>query len=215
MQNDNKFIRKKSSNVVWHQVGVKKADREYKNNHKGIVVWFTGLPSSGKSTIATELQNSLFKLGCQVYILDGDNIRHGLNGDLGFSAEDREENIRRIGEVAKLFADAGFIAMTSFISPYQKDRNRARNLMDKGEFIEVFVKTDLAECEKRDPKGLYKKARSGQITQFTGISAPYEEPEDPEIVVNTQKNTKEECSQQILDYLIKNHYILDKTKPKI
>jgi len=213
MQNNNKFIRKKSSNVVWHQVGIKKADRENKNKHKGIVVWFTGLPSSGKSTIATELQNSLFKLSCQVYILDGDNIRHGLNGDLGFSAKDREENIRRIGEVAKLFADAGFIVMTSFISPYRKDRDRARSLMDEKGFVEVFVKTNLDECERRDPKGLYKKARSGEIPQFTGISAPYQEPENPEIIVDTQKNTKEECSQQILDYLIKNSYILAKAKP--
>ena len=212
MQEDNKPIGKKSSNVVWHQTGIEKGDRKKKNGHKGIVVWFTGLPSSGKSTIATELQANLFKWNCQVYVLDGDNIRHGLNGDLGFSPKDREENIRRIGEVAKLFVDAGFIVMTSFISPYQKDRDRARSLIGEEEFIEVFVKADLAECEKRDPKGLYKKARSGEIPQFTGIAAPYEEPDNPEIIVDTQKNTKEECAQIILDYLIKNNYIIESFK---
>ncbi|MBD3263717.1 MAG: adenylyl-sulfate kinase [Candidatus Omnitrophica bacterium] len=207
MQEESSRTRKKSSNVVWHQTGISKQDREKRNGHRGIVLWLTGLPSSGKSTIATELQAQVFEKGCQVYILDGDNIRHGLNGDLGFSPQDREENIRRIGEVAKLFADSGFIAMTSFISPYRKDRNRARSLMKEGEFIEVFVKTDVSECERRDPKGLYKKARSGQIPEFTGISAPYEEPQSPEITVDTEKHSKEECAKIILDYLMEKNII--------
>ena len=193
--------KQKSSNVTWHDTGISKEDRERSNRHKGVVLWFTGLPSCGKSTVATQVQRKLFERGFQSYILDGDNIRHGLNGDLGFSPEDREENIRRIGEVAHLFADAGMIAITSFISPYRKDRNRARNLMKDGEFIEVYVKTPLSVCEERDPKGLYKKAREGVIKEFTGVSAPYEEPENPEILIETEKISVDESAQKVLDYL--------------
>ena len=195
--------RKTSTNVTWHETGISKEDREERNGHKGCVIWLTGLSGCGKSTIATELQAQLFERGCQVYILDGDNIRHGLNGDLGFSPEDREENIRRIGEVAHLFADAGFIAITSFISPYRKDRDRARALMKEGEFIEVYVKAPLEVCEERDPKGLYKKARAGEIKEFTGISAPYEEPEKAEIVLDTAALDLEGEVRVMIEYMKK------------
>lgn len=197
----------KSTNIVWHESGISKQDRERRNKHKGAVIWLTGLPSSGKSTIAVELQAILFEMGCNTYILDGDNIRHGLNKDLGFSPQDRQENIRRIGEVAKLFADAGCLVITAFISPYRQDRKQARDILAKGDFIEVFVKADLEVCERRDPKGLYKKARAGIIKDFTGISAPYEQPENPEIIVDTGNQTKEESARTILNYLKYNHYI--------
>ncbi|MBU2265723.1 MAG: adenylyl-sulfate kinase, partial [Candidatus Omnitrophica bacterium] len=170
----------KSTNITWHESGVSKSDREQRNKNKGAVIWFTGLPSSGKSTIAVELQAMLFERDCQVYVLDGDNIRHGLNSNLGFSPQDREENIRRIGEVAKLFSDAGFLVITAFISPYRKDRDQVRKILSKSDFIEVFIKAGLSICEQRDPKGFYQKARSGVIKEFTGISAPYEEPQSPE-----------------------------------
>lgn len=199
--------RQKSTNVHWHDTQLTKADREKQNGHKGVVIWLTGLSGCGKSTIATGLQQSLFEKGCQAFILDGDNIRHGLNGDLGFSPEDRDENIRRIGEVAHLFAEAGVIAITSFISPYRKGRDRARNLNQPGEFIEVYVKAPLDVCEERDPKGLYKKARSGAIPEFTGISAPYEEPLNPEIVVDTAELSVEESVEHILNYLKTNQVI--------
>jgi len=201
---------KKSTNVIWHDTEITKADREKRNGHKGVVIWMTGLSGCGKSTVATELQKRLFERGCNVYILDGDNIRHGLNGDLGFSPEDREENIRRIGEVAKLFADAGTIAITSFISPYRKDRDKNRALLKEGEFIEVFVKASLEVCEKRDPKGLYKKARAGIIPEFTGISAPYEEPLNPELVIETDKLSVTESAQLVIDYLVDKQVISDK-----
>ncbi|MBN2017374.1 MAG: adenylyl-sulfate kinase [Candidatus Cloacimonetes bacterium] len=193
----------KSKNITWHESGISKEDREKQNSHKGVVIWLTGLSGSGKSTIAVELQAQLFEEGCQVFILDGDNIRHGLNKDLGFSPEDREENIRRIGEVAKLFADAGVIAITSFISPYRKDRDVNRELLPEGEFIEVYVQAPLDVCEERDPKGLYKKARAGIIPEFTGISAPYEAPLKPEIVIETDKLSVVESAQKILEYLKK------------
>jgi len=167
----------------------------------------TGLSACGKSTVATELQKQLFERGCNVYILDGDNVRHGLNGDLGFSPKDREENIRRIGQVAKLFAESGTIAITSFISPYRKDRDINRALMPDGEFIEIFVKASLAVCEERDPKGLYKKARAGIIPEFTGISAPYEEPLKPELVIETDKLSVEESVQKVIDYLLEKAII--------
>jgi len=197
----------KSKNITWHESGISKKDREEQNGHKGVVIWLTGLSGSGKSTIAVELQAQLFENNAQVFILDGDNIRHGLNKDLGFSPEDREENIRRIGEVAKLFTDAGMIAITSFISPYRKDRDANRELLPEGEFIEVYVKAPLDVCEKRDPKGLYKKARAGVIPEFTGISAPYEEPEDPEIIIDTDKLSVEESANKIIDYLRKKKII--------
>jgi len=197
----------KSKNITWHESGISKKDREEQNGHKGVVIWLTGLSGSGKSTIAVELQAQLFENNAQVFILDGDNIRHGLNKDLGFSPEDREENIRRIGEVAKLFTDAGMIAITSFISPYRKDRDANRELLPEGEFIEVYVKAPLDVCEKRDPKGLYKKARAGVIPEFTGISAPYEESEDPEIIIDTDKLSVEESANKIIDYLRKKKII--------
>jgi len=200
-QSKGKPDKQKSSNVTWHHTQITKEHREKRNKHKGVVLWLTGLSGSGKSTIATIIEQKLFDMGCQAYILDGDNIRHGLNGDLGFSPEDREENIRRIGEVAHIFADAGLIAVTSFISPYIKDRDRARSLNQQGDFIEAFVKAPLEVCEDRDPKGLYKKAREGIIKEFTGISAPYEEPENPELVIETDKMSPEQSADFIIDFL--------------
>ena len=199
--------RKKSTNVVWHDSVISKERREKKNGHKGVVVWLTGLSGCGKSTIANALQKRLFEMGTNVFILDGDNVRHGLNGDLGFSPEDREENIRRIGEVAHLFAESGTIAVTSFISPYRQDRDKARNLNEEGDFIEIHVTAPLSICESRDPKGLYKKARDGVISEFTGISAPYEEPENPEITLETDKLSVEESVDKIIDYFKKNDII--------
>ncbi|MBD3379065.1 MAG: adenylyl-sulfate kinase [Candidatus Omnitrophica bacterium] len=196
----------KSSNVVWHDHGIDKKQREERNGHKGLIIWFTGLPSSGKSTVASAVQKALFEKGCFTYILDGDNIRHGLNKDLGFSPGDREENIRRIGEVAKLFADAGAFALTAFVSPYRKGRDLVRELMEEGDFVEVYVKTSLEECEKRDVKGLYKKARCGEIPDFTGVSAPYEEPLKPEIIVDTDAESEQESAEKVLKYLRDNGY---------
>lgn len=197
----------KSKNITWHDLGISRQKREVKNGHKTACIWLTGLSCSGKSTIAVELQMCLFDMGCQVFILDGDNIRHGLNKDLGFSPEDRVENIRRIGEVAKLFTEAGFLVITAFISPYKKERDNARALFAKGDFLECFIKTDLATCEKRDTKGLYAKARRGEIKEFTGISASYEEPDDPEIVINNINETKDESAKHILDYLVGKGYV--------
>ncbi|HOL18971.1 MAG TPA: adenylyl-sulfate kinase [Candidatus Hydrogenedens sp.] len=190
----------KATNITWHQGDIKREDRERANGHQGAVVWFTGLSASGKSTLAHALENALFEKGYKTYVLDGDNIRHGLNKDLGFSPKDREENIRRIGEVARLFADAGVIVLTAFISPYRSDREKARKLNTKN-FIEVYVKCDIDLCEQRDPKGLYKKAKAGEIPEFTGISAPYEEPENPELVIDTGKYSVEEAVRILLDYL--------------
>ncbi|RMD81597.1 MAG: adenylyl-sulfate kinase [Candidatus Dadabacteria bacterium] len=197
----------KSKHIVWHQTTVTKEERERLSGHRGCTVWLTGLSGSGKSTLANMLEKALWERGVRAYVLDGDNIRHGLNKDLGFSPEDRAENIRRIGEVAALFTDAGVINITAFISPYREDRNRVRRLMKEGDFIEVFVDCDLAECERRDPKGLYKKARAGEIPEFTGVSAPYEPPENPEIVVNTAEQTPEESLAIILDYLESHGYL--------
>lgn len=191
----------KSKNIVWHHSHITKEDREKRQGYKSVVIWFTGLLSSGKSTIANELAYQLFKRRCNPYVLDGDNIRHGLNSNLGFSPEDRKENIRRIGEVAKLFVDAGMIVMTAFISLYRDDRDRVRRLFKKGEFIEIFVDCPLEVCEERDPKGHYKKARQGLIPEFTGISAPYEEPEHPEIVIDTHKNSVAESVAEVMWYL--------------
>jgi len=191
----------KATNITWHEGFVTRKDREKLNGHCGCVVWFTGLSGSGKSTLARLLELDLYKRGCHSYVLDGDNIRHGLNKNLGFSPEDREENIRRIGEVARLFADAGIIAITAFISPYRRDRNRARELNTEGSFIEIYCKCSIDECERRDTKGLYKKARAGEIKEFTGIDAPYEEPEKPEIVVDTEKETPEKCLEKIISFL--------------
>jgi len=186
--------------MVW--IMIMKEDRQNQNEHKSLVVWFTGLPCSGKSTLAEVLEKKLFKNKVKTYILDGDNVRKGLNKNLGFSPEDREENIRRLGEVSKLFVDAGVVAITAFISPYRKDRDLARTLVGKDEFIEVFVKCPVEVCEQRDVKGMYKKAKEGLIKEFTGISAPYEEPINPEIVVETDKMSIEECVDKIHSYLL-------------
>ena len=175
--------------------------RESRNGHLGCVLWLTGLSSAGKSTIATELERELFNLGRHAYVLDGDNIRHGLGSDLGFSPKDRTENIRRIGEVAKLFADAGVICITAFISPYREDRNLVRRILPAGRFIEVYVNAPLEVCEERDPKGLYAKARANEIKEFTGVSAPYESPLSPELELQTDQLTVAECVTRVLDYL--------------
>lgn len=188
----------KATNITWHEANVSQTDRENLLNQKGCVIWFTGLSGSGKSTLALEVESQLYQRGHLTYVLDGDNIRHGLNKNLGFSPEDREENIRRIGEVAKLFADAGVISMTAFISPYRADRDNARDLLDEGRFVEVFVDCPLAVCESRDTKGLYQKARAGEIKEFTGISAPYEAPTQPELTVNTSSQTLEECTECVI-----------------
>ncbi|HMO26176.1 MAG TPA: adenylyl-sulfate kinase [Tepidisphaeraceae bacterium] len=193
----------KATNITWHEGSVTREERQKLLNQKGVVVWMTGLSASGKSTIACILEQMLLHKGKAAYRLDGDNIRMGLNKNLGFSAEDRAENIRRIGEVAKLFADAGVIAITSFISPYRKDRDAARALLPAGEFIEVYVKVSLETAEQRDPKGLYKKARAGQIKGFTGIDDPYEAPETPEILIDTEKLNAESAARRILDELEK------------
>ena len=191
----------KSTNITWHQADITREDRERQNGHRAVTLWFTGLSGSGKSTLAHAVENALFEQGCRTYVLDGDNIRHGLNRNLGFSPEDREENIRRIGEVAKLFNDAGVIALTAFISPYRADRDKARAIAAEGSFMEIYVACDLAVCEERDPKGLYKKARAGEIKEFTGISAPYEEPAAAELVVDTGKETLEESTAKVLAML--------------
>lgn len=200
-QEEKKHEREKSSNIVWHDTVVTKEEREEKKGHKGVVLWFTGLSGCGKSTLAREVEKRLFEMGKDTFVLDGDNVRHGLNGDLGFSPEDRDENIRRIGEVAHLFAEAGVITITSFISPYQEGRDRARRLNEDNEFHEVYIKASVEECEKRDPKGLYEMARKGEIEDFTGISAPYEEPEEPELVVDTEKLDLEASAEKVIDYL--------------
>lgn len=197
----------KATNITWHDGDITKSDRDRLIQQKGVVIWFTGLSSSGKSTIARAVEARLFERGHLSYVLDGDNIRHGLNKNLGFSPEDREENIRRIGEVAKLFADAGLITMTAFISPYRKDRDRNRELLEGGEFIEIFVKVSLDVAEKRDPKGLYKKARTGEIKEFTGISAPYEEPLNPELTLDTDNLTLVQCQDAVIRYLEENGII--------
>ena len=191
----------KATNITWHEANVVQADREKLLNQKGCVIWFTGLSGSGKSTLALEVESKLHQRGHLTYVLDGDNVRHGLNKNLGFSPEDREENIRRIGEVAKLFADAGVIGMTAFISPYRADRDNARDLLDEGRFVEVFVDCPLEVCEARDTKGLYEKARAGEIKEFTGISAPYEAPAQPELTVNTSDQSLEECTANVIALL--------------
>jgi len=201
------MVVQKATNITWHEGAVTKADREKLLNQKGVVIWFTGLSGSGKSTLAHAVEEELFRKGYLSFVLDGDNIRHGLNKNLGFSPEDREENIRRIGEVAKLFADAGLITMTAFISPYRADRDKARALLPEGDFIEVFVKVPLEVAEQRDPKGLYKKARAGEIKEFTGISAPYEEPLNPELVIDTSQTNLEESAKLVIEYL-KEHQII-------
>ena len=191
----------KSSNVVWHAATVTRSRREQLNGHKSFVLWFTGLSGSGKSTLAHAVEEHLHQLACRTFVFDGDNVRHGLCSDLTFSEEDRKENIRRIGEMTKLFTLAGVIAMTAFISPFRAERQRVRDLFDEGDFLEVYVKCSLDVCEDRDVKGLYKKARAGLIPNYTGISSPYEEPENAEIVVSTDEQTLEESVERVLDAL--------------
>lgn len=197
----------KSTHLFAHDGSVNRARRETSNHHRGFTVWFTGLSGSGKSTVSVALEERLHTMGCRTYRLDGDNVRTGLNRDLTFTPEDRIENIRRIGEVAKLFRDAGIINLTAFISPYRRDREMARALSENGDFIEVFVDASLAVCEQRDPKGLYKKARAGTIPNFTGISAPYENPENAEIHLHTDETSLADCVEQIVQYLVGNDYI--------
>lgn len=197
----------KSTNITWHDSKVTKEERQKLNQHKSAVLWFTGLSGSGKSTLSVELEKELHAQGVHTYRLDGDNVRHGLNNNLGFSPEDRTENIRRIGEVGKLMVDAGLITLTAFISPYREDRDNVREILDEKEFIEVYVKCSVEACEARDPKGLYKKARAGEIKGFTGIDAPYEEPENPELTIETDKQPLKECVQAIIDHLKKNGYL--------
>jgi len=196
----------KSTNIQWHAGQLDHATRAQALGLSGATLWFTGLSGSGKSTVAVALEQLLIHQGTPAYRLDGDNIRHGLNADLGFSPKERQENIRRIAEVSKLFTDAGLLTLVSFISPYQKDRDAVRALhSDAGlPFVEIFVDTPLATCEERDPKGLYQKARSGELTEFTGISAPYEAPKNPELVLDTRDRSPNECALQCLHYLQKN-----------
>ena len=193
---------KKSSNVVWHHATVTRERRERQNGHKSVILWFTGLSGAGKSTLAHATEERLHQLGCRTFVFDGDNVRHGLCSDLGFSAEDREENIRRVGEMAKLFLEAGVISLTAFISPFRKDRERVRSLVPHGDFLEVYCKCGLEVCESRDVKGLYKRARAGEIKDFTGISSPYEEPEDAEIVVETDRLSLEESTDKVMGVLL-------------
>lgn len=197
----------KATNIKWHHGKISRDDRVNLMKQKGGTIWLTGLSGSGKSTIAVELEHALIENKHQAYILDGDNIRHGLNKNLGFSPEDRSENIRRIGEVAKLFTDANIITITAFISPYRQDRDNARKLFQAGEFIEIYIKCPLEICEQRDTKGLYKKARKGEVKEFTGISAPYEEPLSPELTIDTSKMSIEESTRTIIAYLEEKGYV--------
>ncbi|MED3563256.1 adenylyl-sulfate kinase [Bacillus sp. MUM 116] len=190
-----------STNITWHETTITKNDRRSQNGHGSCTLWFTGLSGSGKSTIANAVSNELYRLRINEYVLDGDNIRHGLNKDLGFSEHDRTENIRRIGEVAKLFVDSGKVITTAFISPFRSDRDQVRELFEEGEFIEVFVDCPIEVCEQRDPKQLYAKARRGEIKDFTGIDSPYEAPEKPEITLRSDLLSVEEAVQQVIAYL--------------
>jgi adenylylsulfate kinase len=197
----------KSTNITWHKGKISKDDRRAKMGQRGVTVWLTGLSGSGKSTIAVELEHALIENNHHAYILDGDNVRHGLNKNLGFSPEDRTENIRRIGEVARLFTEANLITITAFISPYRADRDEARALLGDGEFVEVYVKCPIEVCEGRDVKGLYKKARAGEIKEFTGISAPYEEPIDAELVIDSSKLSVEDATREIIAYLADKGFV--------
>lgn len=190
-----------SNNIIWHLHHVSKKERSIQKKQQPCILWFTGLSGAGKSTIASAVEQKLFEMGHHTYLLDGDNVRHGMNKDLGFSDEDRIENIRRIGEMSKLFVDAGLIVLTAFISPFRSDRRMVRELVAGHEFIEVHVSTPLSTCEQRDPKGLYKKARQGEIKNFTGIDSDYESPESPEVTIDTSVMGIEACADAIIDYL--------------
>jgi adenylylsulfate kinase len=194
-------VQKRSTNITWYERRLTKSDYRQRNGHSSMVLWFTGLSGSGKSTLAHRVEEVLFNKGWYTYILDGDNVRHGLNGDLGFSENDRRENIRRIGEVAKLFVDGGVVVLAAFISPYREDRDRVRALFEEGEFVEIYVECDLKICERRDPKGLYRKARAGELPDFTGIDSPYEEPLNPELVIGTGWLDITDSVNRVVDFL--------------
>ena len=191
----------KTPNTVYHNAIVTRHMRNQLNKHKSVVIWFTGLSGSGKSTLAHSIEEELYTRGCRTYVLDGDNVRHGLSSNLTFSDDDRKENIRRIGEAAKLMMEAGVIAITAFISPFNKDRNLVRQLLPQGDFIEIYCKASLETCESRDVKGLYKRARAGEIKNYTGIDSPYEVPDNPELVVNTDSESLEESVSKVIDFL--------------
>jgi len=191
----------KNTNIIYHAASVTRERRNQLNNHKSVVIWFTGLSGSGKSTLAHSVEEILFSKGCRTYVLDGDNVRHGLTSNLGFSNEDRKENIRRIGEVTKLMMEAGLIILTAFISPFREDRIAVRNLISDGDFIEIYCKASLETCEARDLKGLYKRARLGEIKNYTGINSPYEIPDNPELIIDTDKESLEESVSKIVSFL--------------
>lgn len=205
-------MQKKSSNTVWHNATVTRERREQLNGHKSVILWFTGLSGAGKSTLAHAVEEALHGLGCRTFVLDGDNVRHGLCSDLSFSAKDREENIRRVGETAKLFIEAGVIALTAFISPFKKDRAQARSMVPHGDFLEIYCRCPLEVCEARDVKGLYQRARAEEIPDFTGISSPYEEPDAPELVVDTGREPLESCVEQVLS-LLRSRGIIGADRP--
>ena len=196
-----------STNIAWHQASVDRAARAERRGHRSAILWFTGLSGAGKSTLANAVNQALFKRGVATYVLDGDNVRHGLCKDLGFSDADREENIRRIGEVSKLFLDSGTIVLTAFVSPFRADRDKARSLVSEGDFIEIFCAADLNVCEQRDTKGLYAKARAGEIKEFTGITSPYEAPDTPELSVDTGSADLENCVDQVVNELVSRNII--------
>jgi len=204
----NEDDQQKSSDVVWHHATVTRDRRQKQNKHYSVILWFTGLSGAGKSTLAHCVEETLHQKGCRTFVLDGDNIRHGLCGDLGFSIEDRSENIRRIAEVAKLMMEAGIITLTAFISPFRAEREKARRIFPHGEFLEIYCKCPLEVCEQRDVKGLYKKARAGVVKDFTGISSPYEEPFNPELVIDTANLSLEESTQRVID-LLKDRGIIE------
>ena len=203
----NKYLKMKSSNIIYHQATVTRQRRNKLNNHRSIVLWFTGLSGSGKSTLAHSLEEKLFQRGCSSFVLDGDNVRHGLNSNLDFSEAGRTENIRRISEVSKLMLESGLIVMTAFISPFSKDRNEARKLITSDDFVEIYCKASLEKCESRDVKGLYKRARTGEIKNYTGIDSPYEVPENPELIIDTDNQNLEDSVSTILEFLELNGII--------
>jgi adenylylsulfate kinase len=195
------------NHVVWHNGYINRQDRNSLNNHKSGLVWFTGLPSSGKSTIAHLMEKELFSRSIRSYVLDGDNVRHGLNSNLGFSRDDRKENLRRIVELSKLMVDAGLIVLAAFISPYREDREYVRSRFNSDNFLEIYIRCSVEECERRDPKGNYKRARAGIIREYTGISAPYEEPENPDLIIDTEKLTLESSIHMVLELLDKKNFV--------
>lgn len=207
-------MKMKSANTIWHEASVTRENRERLNDHRGVVIWFTGLSGSGKSTLAHAVEMQLHQVGCRTLVLDGDNVRHGLCGDLGFSDSDRKENIRRVGEVSKLFVDAGIIVLTAFISPFRVDRESVRDLLSKRDFIEVYCQCPVSKCEERDVKGLYKKAREGAIKDFTGISSPYETPINPELTLDTETQSTDVSVSRVLNFL-ESIGIIDSRSKKI